>query len=89
MMTNCIIICQQFRCQTEDMNQSSNSIKNSNKIRNRQPILKVRIWKGICQYSSNLADNSGKNVFFMKVIQDFIVEKENKVPVSTDETCLK
>lgn len=88
-MTNCIIICQQFRCQTEDMNQSSNSIKNSNKIRNRHPILRVRNWKGMCQYNSNVTDNSAKNVFFIKIILDFIVEKEHKAPVSTDETCLK
>lgn len=89
MMTNCIIICQQLRCQTEDTNQSTNSIKNSNIIRNRHSILTVRLWKGICQYSSNLTDNSGKNVFFIKVILDFILEKEHKVPVSMDETCLK
>lgn len=71
------------------MNQSTNSIKNSEKISNRHPILRVRIWKGICQYSSDLTDNSGKNVFFIEVILDFIVKKEHQVPVSTDETCLK
>ena len=89
-MANCIIKCQQVRSLTEDMNQnSSNSIKNgkdNNKIRNRHPFLRVRIWKGICQYSSNIIGKSGENVFFIKILLDSIIEKEDKDHVSTVET---
>jgi len=89
-MANCIIKSQQFRSLTEEMNQtSSNSTKNgkdNKKIRSRHPILRVRIWQGICRYSSNVIDNAGENVFFIRILLDVIVEKENKVHMSTVET---